>query len=190
VNDPRDTDDATRPDPIDWSAEGIETELGWSLQAMYQGFTRTASVAVSTVPGGPRGYQVLVAITTEQPDSQLALAKRLGIDKTAMTYVVDALENAGLVERRLDPRDRRARQVVPTRPGRAALGEARAALRTVEGSLMGELSAAEQQQLRRLLARAALGIGHDDASPTTGLLEQPVAAPHRSRRHPEATEQN
>ena len=77
---------------IDWDAEGIETELGWSLQAMYQGFSRTAQGAVAPVPGGPRGYQVLVAITTEAPTSQLALAHRLGIDKTAMTYVVDALE--------------------------------------------------------------------------------------------------
>jgi DNA-binding transcriptional ArsR family regulator len=112
MTDTRDADDGASADLIDWSADGIETELGWSLQAMYLGFTRTATDAVSAVPGGPRGYQVLVAITTEQPDSQLALAKRLGIDKTAMTYVVDALENAGLVERRLDPRDRRAR---PTR---------------------------------------------------------------------------
>ena len=80
---------------IDWGAEGIETELGWSLQAMYQGFSRTATGAVAAVPGGPRGYQVLVAITTEPPSSQLALANRLGIDKTAMTYIIDALAKEG-----------------------------------------------------------------------------------------------
>jgi hypothetical protein len=76
----------TTPVPeIDWESQGIETELGWSLQAMYQGFARSASGAVAAVPGGPRGYQVLVAVTTEEPSSQLALANRLGIDKTAMT---------------------------------------------------------------------------------------------------------
>ena len=190
MTDTRDADDGASADPIDWSADGIETELGWSLQAMYLGFTRTATDAVSAVPGGPRGYQVLVAITTEQPDSQLALAKRLGIDKTAMTYVVDALENAGLVERRLDPRDRRARQVVPTDTGRALLHNARRALRAVEASLMDELSAAEQQQLRHLLARAALGIGQADAPSDAARPEQPIAAPQRSRRHPPHPEQN
>jgi len=167
---------------IDWETGGIETELGWSLQAMYLGFARTAARAVAGVPGGPRGYQVLVAITTEEPSSQLALAQRLGIDKTAMTYVVDGLEGDGLVERRPDPRDRRIRQVIPTAAGRALLAEARVALRDVEGALMRDLSAEEQAQLRELLARVALGAGDAEscaAAPATPY-EQPVAAPHRS----------
>jgi DNA-binding MarR family transcriptional regulator len=185
---------------IDWGAEGIETELGWSIQAMYQGFARTALSAVAAVPGGPRGYQVLVAITTEQPSSQLALAHRLGIDKTAMTYIIDALEKAGLVERRPDARDRRIRQVHPTDTGRSLLGTARIALRQVEGTLMRDLTADEQIQLRHLLARVALGAGDVDScvpvsdqprehspeqlleQPSEQLLEQPISAPERSRR--------
>ncbi|WP_434992215.1 MarR family winged helix-turn-helix transcriptional regulator [Arthrobacter sp. Ld5] len=144
---------------IDWGAGGIETELGWSLQAMSQGFSRIATVAVADVPGGPRGYQVLVAITTEAPTSQLVLAQRLGIDKTAMVYVVDALEGESLVERRPDPTDRRIRQVLPTDQGRARLATARAALREVEGRLMTNLNPEEQMQLRRLMARVALDAG-------------------------------
>lgn len=144
---------------IDWASEGIETELGWALPAMYQGFSRSAVGAVADVPGGPRGYQVLVAITTEAPSSQLALAQRLGIDKTQMTYVIDALEAGGFVERRPDPRDRRIRQVHPTDTGRSLLTSARSALRGVEGVLMRHLDPDEQTQLRRLLARVALGAG-------------------------------
>lgn len=174
---------------IDWDADGIETELGWSLQAMSQGFSRTASDAVAEVPGGPRGYQVLVAITTEEPSSQLALANRLGIDKTAMTYVVDALESGGFVERRPDRHDRRIRQVIPTENGRALLATARAALRDVEIRLMHDLSPDEQIQLRQLLARVALGV--DDlaagVTPHDDSFNQPIAAPHRSfhRRGPD-----
>lgn len=143
---------------VDWDAQGIETELGWSLQAMNQGFSRTASGAVADVPGGPRGYQVLVAITSEKPSSQLALAHRLGIDKTAMTYVVDALETGGFVARRPDRHDRRIRQVIPTESGRALLAAARSKLREVEVTLMRDLSADEQVQLRQLLARVAQGV--------------------------------
>jgi len=169
--------------PIDWAAGGIETELGWSLQAVYQGFARTAAAAVASVPGGPRGYQVLVAVTTEEPTSQLLLANRLGIDKTAMTYLVDALERAGLVERRAHPRDRRVRQVSATPAGRALLEQARVALHDVEATLMRDLDAEEQTRLRRLLARVALGVGA--AAPPGPSYEQPVAAPHRSARaHP------
>ena len=173
---------------IDWDAEGIETELGWSLQAVNQGFSRTASGAVAEVPGGPRGYQVLVAITTEEPSSQLVLANRLGIDKTAMTYVVDALESGGFVERRPDQHDRRIRQVIPTDAGRAILTTARARLREVEVRLMRDLSPNEQTQLRRLLARVALGVdAFEGVTPDDSSSNQPIAAPDRSsRRRPTA----
>jgi len=154
-----DTSTAESPPRIDWDAETIETELGWALPAMYQGFSRSATGAVADVPGGPRGYQVLVAITTEEPSSQLTLAIRLGIDKTQMTYVIDALEAGGFVERRPDPKDRRIRQVCPTDAGRSLLTSARVALREVEGILMRHLSLEEQGTLRELLARVALGVG-------------------------------
>ncbi len=175
--------DPVDPSGIDWEAGGIRTELGWSLQAMSQGFSRIATGAVADVPGGPRGYQVLVAITTEDPTSQLVLAQRLGIDKTAMTYVVDALERASLVERRPDPQDRRIRQVLPTAHGRALLASARAALRDVEGVLLRGLTAEEQSQLRRLMARVALDAG--DAESCIGTpagAGQPVPAVPSSRR--------
>ncbi|NIZ91889.1 MarR family winged helix-turn-helix transcriptional regulator [Kineococcus rubinsiae] len=150
---------------VDWDAGGIETELGWALPAVYAGFSRSATGAVADVPGGPRGYQVLVAVTTEEPSSQLALAHRLGIDKTQMTYAVDALEAGGFVERRPDPADRRVRQVHPTAAGRSLLAAARVALRDVEGALMRNLTATEQIHLRRLLARVALTAG--DPQPCT-----------------------
>jgi DNA-binding MarR family transcriptional regulator len=178
------TSGVDRSSEIDWEAGGIETELGWSLQAMYQGFARSASGAVAAVPGGPRGYQVLVAVTTEPPSSQLALAHRLGIDKTAMTYVIDALETDGLVERRPDPQDRRIRQVHATDRGRTLLTEARSALRDVEDVVMRDLTGEERVQLRRLLARVALGAADIEAClpAQADLLEQPISAPERSRR--------
>jgi DNA-binding MarR family transcriptional regulator len=174
---------------IDWGAEGIETELGWALPVVYQGFSRSATGAVAGVPGGPRGYQVLVAITTEAPSSQLALAHRLGIDKTQMTYVIDALETGGFVTRRPDPSDRRIRQVHPTESGRSLLTSARVALRNVEGVLMRDLGADEQTQLRRLLARVALGAGDVEScvADMRSTAEQPSASPERSRRHTPST---
>jgi DNA-binding MarR family transcriptional regulator len=109
---------------------------------------------------------VLVAITTEPPTSQLSLARRLGIDKNAMTSVVDALEDRGLVQRRPDPADRRARQIIPTDNGRTVLSSARDALRAVEQELMRGLSTAERTQLRHLLARVALDAGHAESCVT------------------------
>ncbi|MFG6401158.1 MarR family winged helix-turn-helix transcriptional regulator [Microbacterium sp. P04] len=169
---------------IDWGAAGIETELGWALPTIYQGYTRSGVGAVAEVPGGPRGYQVLVAITTEEPSSQLALAHRLGIDKTQMTYVIDALETGGFAERRPDPRDRRIRHVLPTEAGQALLHSARAALREAEGMLMRHLTTEEQTQLRLLLARVALGAGEvgPRSSDARADIQLPLASPDRSRR--------
>ena len=75
-----------------------------------------------------------------------------------MTYVIDALESGGFVERRLDPHDRRIRRVVPTATGRTLLATARAALRDIEIKLMRDLTSVERTQLRRLLARIARGV--------------------------------
>ncbi|PYY65188.1 MULTISPECIES: MarR family transcriptional regulator [unclassified Curtobacterium] len=174
---------------IDWGAEGIESELGWALPLAFQGFTRLGSEAVADVPGGPRGYQVLVAITTEEASSQLGLAQRLGIDKTQMTYIVDALEAGGFVERRPAPTDRRVRQVHPTDAGRALLARARSALREAEGVLMRHLDDDERTTMRRLLARVALTAGTTTPGPSTAdpTFHHPLAVPERSRRHTTTT---
>ena len=50
--------------------------------------------------------------------TQSALAEALGIDKTTMVVTVDALERAGLVERRTSSADRRARVIAVTDGGR------------------------------------------------------------------------
>jgi DNA-binding MarR family transcriptional regulator len=174
---------------IDWDAQGIETELGWAVPLVLQEYIRLGSVAVADVPGGPRGYQVLVATTTEEASSQLLLANRLGIDKTQMTYVIDALEAGGFVERRPDPTDRRVRQVHPTDAGRALLTRTRRALQGAEGVLMRQLDADEQTTMRRLLARVALaaGAGTPGVHGDDPAFEHPLAVPERSRRRTQTT---
>lgn len=60
-------------------------------------------------------------------------------------------------------------QVLPTEDGRAVLADARIALRRREGLLMRDLSATEQDQLRGLLARVALGAGDVESCLTPDL---------------------
>ena len=94
---------ATADEPDDGVRQGLEDELGWSLHRVLTGYSLEAVDAVADLPGTARGYQVLVAVEEGPPTSQMALARRLGIDKTIMTYLVDDLEGAGLVTRRPDP---------------------------------------------------------------------------------------
>jgi DNA-binding MarR family transcriptional regulator len=120
------------------------------------------------LPGGSRGYQVLVAVDAGPPPSQLALAQLLlGIDRTAMTYLVDELEAAGLVTRQLHPADRRVRHVVATPAGRTALAVVLRALRSVEERLLSVLDPAETAQLRALLVRVARSTDEAESCATT-----------------------
>ncbi|MFD2354827.1 MarR family transcriptional regulator [Nonomuraea ferruginea] len=60
------------------------------------------------------GYTVLVEVVSGPARTQLALAAAVPVDKTKLVAILDELESSGLVRRRPDPRDRRARLVDPT----------------------------------------------------------------------------
>lgn len=162
----------------------VESDLGWALGAVMRSYLRISTAAVADVPGGPRGYQVLSAAAGE-PRSQLALAQQLGVDRTVMTYLLDDLEGAGLVERRPDPADRRARRVVLTEQGNALLCDLERRLSAAEEHLLEPLEPAERDVLRHLLRRLATDTGsHDESacSVVNEVQELQERAPRRTRR--------
>ncbi len=108
-----------------------------------------------------RDYTVLIAAeraaVEERPRTQLALAQAARLDKSTMVVAVDALEEEGLVERRPDPKDRRARIVVPTDAGRELLARAEGVVLGVEDEVLAGLDAEERRVLRDLLTRLVVG---------------------------------
>ncbi|MBU8812493.1 MarR family transcriptional regulator [Mycolicibacterium goodii] len=132
-----------------------ETDLGWALHAVVRQYRRLTDDLLSDLPGGPRGYQVLMTSQLGPPRSQLALARYLGVDRTMMTYLLDDLEAAGLVTRTTDPNDRRSRNLKLTKKGRATLSRARRRLKAAEVSLLEPLDPDQQQSLRELLHQLA-----------------------------------
>ncbi|GIJ29947.1 hypothetical protein Vqi01_51090 [Micromonospora qiuiae] len=140
--------DKPRPDPLN-------DDLGWMLGVVFRAYIRAAEHAVGELPGGPRGYHVLTAADREPPRNQGAIAEELGIDRTVLTYLIDDLEQAGLVLRRPDPADRRSRLVTLTDAGRDAARHRREALRRVESRLLEALTPDEGATLRALLQRVA-----------------------------------
>jgi DNA-binding MarR family transcriptional regulator len=156
------TEPAAVPCPgVAGDAAGVESDLGWALATVVRAFRQSASTALVELPGGPRGYLVLTAVAGGAPRSQLALAQQLGVDKTAMTYLLDDLERGGLVERRPDPADRRARQVVVTTSGTEALQRFRELLTAAEDRLLSGLDQTDATNLRDLLGRVARSVQAD-----------------------------
>ncbi len=85
--------------------------------------------------------------------SQQAIGERLRIDRTTMVSLIDDLEQSGYVKRERNPDDRRAYVITLTAAGRRAQGRAEEAVDVQAMQFFGQLSEAEQEELRRLLMR-------------------------------------
>jgi DNA-binding MarR family transcriptional regulator len=162
-----------RPDQGSACGGVLKNDLGWALGVVFRSYLKAANAAFADVPGGPRGYQVLAAATRGEPESQLALAQHLGVDRTVMTYLLDDLESAGLIERRPDPADRRARRITATPAGTRLAGQLDRRLRAAEERLLASLSSdGERQSFRALLRQLAADISASDPA-TSACTEQP-----------------
>jgi DNA-binding MarR family transcriptional regulator len=131
--------------------EALQDDLGWALGVVFRAYVKAADVAFSQLPGGPRGYQVLATAARGKPGSQLELARHLGVDRTVMTYLLDDLEKAGLIERRPDPQDRRARQIVATASGSERLGHLDRQMQAAERHVLAGLDSEEDRRAFRAL---------------------------------------
>lgn len=81
--------------------------------------------------------------------SQTELAERVGLDGSSLVRLIDLLEGRGLIERRIDPADRRARHIHLTGAGRAEVGLLRSRLYRIEAGLLADL---DDETLERMLA--------------------------------------
>lgn len=150
---------------------GVQNDLGWALATLFRGYLRAADGVLAGVPGGARGYRVLTSVARDCPTSQLALAQLIGLDRTVVTYLLDDLVAAGMVERTADPADRRTRRVVATPAGQARLTQAEHDLRGVEDHLLRGLTAAEVDTFRSMLQHCAMRISTDVANLCTTIEE-------------------
>jgi len=112
----------------------------------------------------PAQERALRMITrSEEAPRMTELADRLGIVPRSLTTVIDDLEEAGLVRREIDPRNRRAILLHLTERGAAVRDDLRDARRRAAEDLFAPLSADDRQALGDLLAQMDRGIRCDHA---------------------------
>ncbi|MFD5574501.1 MarR family winged helix-turn-helix transcriptional regulator [Streptomyces cadmiisoli] len=131
------------------------TNFGWSLGVVLRRWHEYAEIALRDLPHGSRGYHILAVVVHEEVPSQGALATRLVIDRSVMTYLIDDLEAAGLIERQHDPRDRRTRRLVPTELGRRTLAEAEERVAHAEDQVLRGLPEEQRGFFRQAVECAA-----------------------------------
>jgi DNA-binding MarR family transcriptional regulator len=106
--------------------------------------------------------------------AQQALCGALHLDPNNLVLMLNELEDAGYIERRRDPEDRRRHIVELTSAGERALERAEKGMESVEDEVLGALDAGQRAELRKLLA-LALSDGEDQA--TSAAESERQAAP-------------
>ncbi len=139
----------------------LTEHMGWLMSRASHSLGVALAECLAPLGLNLRDYTVLIAAERAAIEgtarTQLALAQAARLDKSTMVVALDALEEEGLVERRPDPKDRRARIVVPTDTGRELLVRAEEVVVDVEGTVLAELGAEELRVLRGLLTHLVVG---------------------------------
>src|SRR5579872_2983163 len=94
-------------------------------------------------------FALLNVVGGREATIQQQLSSDMGADPSAMVKLINGLEEAGFVERRRRPNDRRAWEVTITVKGRRTLVRARRLASQVEEEVLGGLTSNDR---RRLLA--------------------------------------
>lgn len=127
--------------------------VGFTLSSVGHAIAREFRNELKIVAMEPREFALLRTIAPAEGISQQALAERLHTQPSRVVTMVDALEKRGLIERRSNPDDRRARELYMTEKGRNVLRNAFILASELERRLCGGLSGDERKQLLGMLHR-------------------------------------
>lgn len=114
----------------------------------------------------PYHYSILAALAEGERETQGAIADALDFDRGQLVGLLDEMEEAGLVERRRDPEDRRRQVVVMTPAGKKMLVKVRAVAQQLDDEFLAPLTAEQRKQLQKLLL--ALAVEHVPNCQVTG----------------------
>jgi DNA-binding MarR family transcriptional regulator len=132
--------------------EALASRLGYLLKHAQLRLAEASAPALAPFGIDGRELAVLVVLAAaEDPLSQLEAAGRLGVDRTTMVALVDALEGKGLIERRRSAQDRRKNTLQLTPTGQDRLHQAERARQETERQFLAPLSDRDAEQLVRAL---------------------------------------
>jgi DNA-binding MarR family transcriptional regulator len=138
---------------------GRPQSVGFTVSSL--GYAVASAFRELLVPLGldPKVFALLASVASSEGVTQQAIAGRLQVAPSRMVAAVDSLEERGLLERRQNPDDRRARALYLTQAGRALLVRAFAVADEHEQRLTSDLSGEERGQLLDMLGRVGAHVG-------------------------------
>jgi MarR family transcriptional regulator, transcriptional regulator for hemolysin len=133
-----------------------EPDLSYLLDHTSHVLRTRMAAALAEIGLTARMHCVLVH-ALEEERTQIQLAEIGDMDKTTMVVTVDALEQAGLAERRPSTKDRRARIVAVTEEGARMATRSQKIVDRVHREVLGALSSDEREVFLTALNRLASG---------------------------------
>jgi MarR family transcriptional regulator, transcriptional regulator for hemolysin len=133
-----------------------EPDLSFLLDHTSHVLRTQMAAALAEIGLTARMHCVLVH-ALEEERTQIQLAEIGDMDKTTMVVTVDALEKAGLAERRPSSTDRRARIIAVTEKGRVAAERSQKIADGVHRAALEALPEEERKVLLRALNRLVQG---------------------------------
>ena len=132
--------------------QGPDPNTGTLLLRAFQAFQAELLDELAKAGYGIRAkHGAVLANVDAHGTRQTLLARRAGIGKPALGELVDELAAMGYVARVADPADGRAKLVVPTSTGRAAIRAAAQAIERIEARYTAQLGDAGYRRLRKAL---------------------------------------
>lgn len=101
----------------------------------------------------PVQHGILTVLLNRPWVDQSAISLELGLDRTTTADVVRRLEEKMLVQRQVNPNDKRSRQVYITPYGIEVMSQLRPKMQRAQERLVEPLSPEEQEEFMRLLIR-------------------------------------
>lgn len=125
----------------------------WLLNQAGLRATRVVGRSLTAAGGRRDQYLLMVALDELGSASQADLGRRLTMDRSDMSALVDELSEAGIVVRERDEQDRRRNVVRLTDAGRVRMEELSVVVDAAQDELLAPLSEAERDELAGLLRR-------------------------------------
>jgi DNA-binding MarR family transcriptional regulator len=140
--------------PTDDAVSARYTQLpSWLLSQAAAHSHRLIVERMAEVGGRGYDYRLLATLDEFGPASQAALGRRSGIHFSDVVAALNQLADRKLIERAIDPADRRRNVITLTPTGRRQLKRLEKQLTVVQDELLDPLSAQERDQLTGLLTR-------------------------------------
>ena len=141
-----------RDDADEIGLDALVGHAGYAIRRfqlwIFQDFIKT----LAAVDIRPTQYSVMTVIGANPGLSQMAVAKRLGIERARLVHLLDSLEGRKLVKRVKSREDRRSHALHLTDPGQAALKQFKRLAAEHERHVAEKIGKENREKLLQILA--------------------------------------